>query len=256
MLLRIVERLRHARSLTSIVVCTSTHPDDRILIQMAEQWGVEALAGDENDIVLRLIQAAEHCRADAVVRVTGDNPLVDPETVDRMVAEHFANGAEYTRTTGMPLGMTAEIISSKILPRLHAAVPDPHHSEYLLLYAFDPMLFRCQVLDGAPEVNRPFYSVTVDTPTDLERVRRIFTTCEAQECGPSAANVVRMLDAMPDYEGIAPTAPVKMPNGTTVTYAALLQTLAERTTMARNCESIRHKSSLEEAPVRPSLVVP
>ena len=222
MLLRLIERLRTARLLDEILVCTSTHPDDKIIMEKAREWGVKAMAGSEDDVLARFIQAAEQEKADVILRVTGDNPFTDPENIDRMISHHLKTKAEYTRTKHLPLGATAEVMSTSMLLRLRQLIPNPDQSEYLLFYAFDPEHFHCEVLTAPPELNRPFYSLTVDTPADLELARGLYCKLGQGPDRPGLREVVAHLDNDPEYRPLSPNAPIKMPFGKIMRFSEYL----------------------------------
>jgi len=228
MTLRLIERLRQAHTIDEIVICTSTHPDDHELLELAQSWGVSAFAGDPDNVLSRLISVAETSGANAVLRITGDNVLTCPETIDRMVSQHFSSRAEYSRTNNLPLGVTAEVLSTSMLKRLHDTMPDPNQSEYMMLYAFDPERFKCMVHEAPENCCRPHYALTVDTPADLALVQRLYAAYPNEPCGPKITQAVAMLDADPDYHGISDDAPIRMPGGTTTTFRALLSMLDER----------------------------
>jgi len=228
MMLRLIERLKQSRTVNDIVICTSTHPDDRELIGLAETWGVTAYAGDPDNVLSRLIAVADATGADAVLRITGDNVFTCPETIDRMVPWHFESMAEYSRTNNLPLGVTAEVFSAPMLARLHEMMPDPNQSEYMMLYAFDPENYRCMVHEASVNTNRPNYSLTVDTPADLALVQRLYAAFPDDPCGPGIVQAVATLDADPEYHGISCDASIRMPGGSTETFGYLLSMLNAR----------------------------
>jgi spore coat polysaccharide biosynthesis protein SpsF len=225
---RLVDRLRAARSLDRIVICTSSHPDDEVLVGFAEAEGLEVVAGSERDVLSRFMAAAARFGASAVVRVTGDNVLTDPGIVDQLVTRHVAAAADYTRANGLPLGAAPEVLAAAILPRLHDMMPDPNESEYLMLYAFDPVAFRCEVLPVPEQLRRPYYSVSVDTPADLELVRGLYRLAGQQATGPSLEEIVRALDAHPPASRLTDATPIRMPGGRTRPYGELLARLEDR----------------------------
>ena len=51
MTLCLIERLRMSKSIEQIVICTSTNEQDRILLDLAKEWQVDALAGSESDVL-------------------------------------------------------------------------------------------------------------------------------------------------------------------------------------------------------------
>ena len=229
MTLRIIERLRTAKTVNQIVICTSTHPDDQILVDLAKnEWGVEATAGSELDVLSRFIDASNKFKADIVIRVTGDNPFTDSKIIDSMVKHHISVGADYTRTIGLPIGVTADVMSREMLPRLHKLMPDPNQSEYLQMFAIDPDHFHCELLVAPPELNRPFYSLTVDTPDDIELARYLYKKLSPVGGFPLLKDVILELDSIPDYHGISKEEQVKIPGGETIKYGEFLNWLSDQ----------------------------
>ena len=225
MLLQLIERLKTAHTVSQIVMCTSDSPEDAPLLDLAKDWGVEAFAGHELDVLSRLIAVADSKEADAVLRITGDNPFTDAENIDRMVEHHFAKSAEYTRTNHLPLGVTAEVMGRTMMHKLHRIMPNPNQSEYMSFFSFNPEIFKCEVLFPPPELDRPFYSLTVDYPEDLEVARSIYSKLANRSAIPTLRDVVPLMDSDPDYEEVNRTFPIKKPDGETITYEALIAEL-------------------------------
>jgi spore coat polysaccharide biosynthesis protein SpsF len=229
----LVERLRSAESIDRIVLCTSDHPQDRPLIDLAQEWGIDAVAGGQDDVLSRLILASKQFEADAVIRVTGDNVLTCPENIERLVARHNLVDADYTRTNGLPLGATGEVMATRMLQPLHDLMPDPNQSEYMSFFAFDPQHFHCEVLDALSEVHRPNYSVTVDTPQDFALMEYLFERFPG-DGGPSLANAVHALDEDPGRCTILDDSPIRLPGGDVMTFGELQAMLSETANTARS----------------------
>lgn len=229
---RLISRLKTAHSLSRIVLCTSTNSQDAPLLDLARQCEIDAYAGSEEDVLSRIIDVAEQYKADVLLRVTGDNIYTDPETIDRMVYHHIQTDADYTRTNGLPWGVTAEVLSARMLRPLHAMI-DPTKTEYLTIYACDPKRFHCEFLDSPKDIRRPNYSLTVDTPEDLSLVRMLFEKLPGSEAGPSLRDIIAALDAIPDYKGIPDSAPIKLPDGKSITYREMLDWLQGQARISR-----------------------
>jgi spore coat polysaccharide biosynthesis protein SpsF len=229
----LISRLRLSNSITKIVLCTSTNHQDEELASAALAWGVESFRGDEDDVLSRLIAVAERENAGHVLRVTGDNVLTCPANIDRMIKAHLLHAADYTRTNNLPVGVTAEVLSRDLLYRLRNDMADPRQSEYMMLYAFVPKKYRCAVLEAPPETNRPFYALTVDTPADIDLIRRIYASCASSTAEPAIIDAVTFLDNDPQYRPVDAAARVKMPNDQTATYGELIAMLNTRAHEAR-----------------------
>ena len=193
----VIERLKRASIPDEILMCTSTHPDDQILVEIARKNNIGWSAGSEEDVLERFLQAAEESRADVVVRTTGENPLVDPYCLDRAVQEHLESGAEYTSMDGFPAGVKAEVIDVAALKKAHHLAGNPDKSEYMTLY-FKDDFFRVHSIKAEGYLQRPSYRLTVDTPEDMELIRTIYQALyQPGEIIP-LENVIRFLDTHPE----------------------------------------------------------
>jgi spore coat polysaccharide biosynthesis protein SpsF len=208
------------------------------LVELANSCGVGAIAGSMNNVLSRMLLASEEYAADTVIRVTGDNVFTDPINIDRMVHRHLETVADYTRTSGLPWGTTAEVMSSAMLNRLEKLIPDLNLSGYLTLWAFDPDKFHCEILDAPENIRRPNYSLTVDTPEDLELARKLFEELAHSPAGPAILDIVKYLDADPGYEGISDDTPIKLPKGKIITFAKFMEMLTRRGRQAQKKYSL------------------
>src|SRR5512147_2067420 len=65
----LIDRLSYARTISSIVVATTTNHRDDAIVEEARKLGVESFRGSETDVLERYIQAARANSAEIVVRV-------------------------------------------------------------------------------------------------------------------------------------------------------------------------------------------
>jgi spore coat polysaccharide biosynthesis protein SpsF len=197
----VMERLKRAETPAATLVCTSTHPDDRVLIEIAERNKIGWFAGSEEDVLDRFIQAAEKSQADVVVRTTGENPLTDPFYLDRAVQEHLKHGAEYTSVEGLPSGVRAEVIDTTALRKAHRLADNPGKSEYMTLY-FREDFFKVHLIEVEEKLKRPQYRLTVDTPQDIELIREIYKALYNPGEIIQIEEVIRFLDKHPELVAI------------------------------------------------------
>jgi spore coat polysaccharide biosynthesis protein SpsF len=180
LLAQLLARLGRARRIDDVVVATSDLERDDPVAALAEAEGVLAVRGDERDVLSRMLTAARAARADAVVRVTADCPLIDPAVVDAVVARLVDDpeGCDYAsnilRRT-YPRGLDTEALWTDALERIARLGTSPEAREHVTWFAYRerPDLFLLgSVEDGDPELANLDWSV--DTETDLELVRRLW----------------------------------------------------------------------------------
>jgi spore coat polysaccharide biosynthesis protein SpsF len=175
LLARMIERVRHARTIARIVVATPDGPADAPLRALAEQLGVVCFAGSEDDVLARFAGAAAAAGADPVVRLTADCPLIDPALIDRCVLHFLAGRWDHVALDGaFPDGLDTEVVAAAALARAAAEARLPSEREHVTPYIWKrPGTFRCATV--ACPVPAGEHRWTVDEPRDLEFVRAVWT---------------------------------------------------------------------------------
>jgi len=177
MLEHLIERAGRSTRLAELVVATSDHPRDNAIEELCQRTGTPVHRASETDVLARMVGAAEATQADIVVRLTGDNPLVDGALIDDLLDAFLPQVPPlvYAQTvdgSGFPFGLCVEAVT---LWALHTATTsdDPLDREHVTRFVRSrPEIFPSFVLK-AP---RPLAegSVTVDTEEDFTRVAALF----------------------------------------------------------------------------------
>lgn len=118
---RLIERLKRSNYLDGIVVATTDKPGDEAIEALAKSLGVGCFRGSEDDVLGRVLGAAQSAGADVICEITGDCPLLDWRVVDRGIAEFFAAPLDYAcncLTQSYPLGLKPRCFRHGCWPRL------------------------------------------------------------------------------------------------------------------------------------------
>jgi spore coat polysaccharide biosynthesis protein SpsF len=116
LLARMVERVQAARLAGTIVVATTTEPEDDQIVEICEREGFHCFRGHPTDLLDRHVQAAWQFKADTVVKIPSDVPLIDPAIIDRVLAAYLANPGAYDFVSNLhpptyPDGNDVEVMS-------------------------------------------------------------------------------------------------------------------------------------------------
>lgn len=176
MIVRQLERLHRAETLDRIVVATSTDPSDDVLADTLAGKGETVRRGSLDDVLARYLMVADEFDPHLVVRITGDNPLIDPAVIDRALREHEASGADYS-STGLsgrfPSGLDTEVVDPAALRRVAELGADPYEREHVTPGVYRrPELFRLNAV--SQDVDRSDARWTVDYPEDFAWVEQIY----------------------------------------------------------------------------------
>ncbi len=91
----IVHRLRMSQELNDIIVATSQCRQDDPVDQFCREYDVKCYRGSEDDVLGRFVGAAEAFDIANIIRVNGDNPLIDPDYLDILLGEWKSFGGDY-----------------------------------------------------------------------------------------------------------------------------------------------------------------
>jgi len=207
MLAHVLERALAVPGVDQIVLATTVNGDDEPLVNLARAWDVPSVRGSVEDVLDRFYQALRHFRADVVVRVTADCPLLDPEVSGRVVAEYLAHRGEVDYVSNVepptyPDGLDTEVLSAAALERAWREARLPSDREHVTTYIRDRKHdFRIRNVEHEP--NLSVYRWTVDEPRDLDFVRAVYDAlAPGGECVFGMEEVLELLHARPELTAL------------------------------------------------------
>ncbi len=168
-----LDRLKLAKRIDQIVICTSDLEQDKPLGDIARENGVECYFGDPDDVLVRLLGAADKYGFDYILNITADCPLVDPFYADAIVDLFLKTDADLIRQFELPHGAFSYGIKVDALRQV-VEIKNSQETEVWGRYFTDTGLFKVIDFDVAnPFHRRPGLRLTIDYPEDLEVFKRI-----------------------------------------------------------------------------------
>ena len=202
MLEHLVRRLRAVPSVDTIVLATTVNAADAPLVELAERMGIAVFRGDEDDVMLRVIDAAASVNADVMVEITGDCPIIDPEIVEQTIRMFKAHQVDYVSNVlvrSYPDGMDTQVLRLETLKRSAAMTNDRLDHEHVTLHIRNhPELFTHVHLVAPPEIHWPELGLTLDERSDYELLKRIIEHFDAHNPLFSCLDAVRFLRQCPE----------------------------------------------------------
>lgn len=195
----VVRAAKASTQVDDVVVATSTAPGDDDVARLAASLDVAVVRGSEDDVLSRYTLAMTESRADAVVRLTADCPLLDPWLIDQAVRLWRSDPSlDYVSTTlvrSLPRGLDVEVASAGALTDADAKAIGYHRTHVTsLLYSPESDYSRFGLVTSPPAND---LRVTLDTAEDLNALRALVRILGAERA-PSWRDVVRALRMHPD----------------------------------------------------------
>ncbi|MCX6057536.1 MAG: glycosyltransferase family protein [Chloroflexi bacterium] len=198
MLTRVYTRTSRAQTLDEVIFATTTDTSDDPVAEYCDFSGIPFTRGSLFDVLDRYYQTASQAKADVVVRITADCPVIDPELIDNVVkaissdqssVDFAANRLPPPRTRTYPIGLDVEACTFKVLKKAWKEAKEPQHREHVMPFFYEgvklitenqsmqtglsPRGFNIAILQHITDFGD--YRWTVDTPEDLEFMREVYS---------------------------------------------------------------------------------
>jgi spore coat polysaccharide biosynthesis protein SpsF len=175
-LARAVRRVRRASLIGNVVVATTANAVDDAIVRECDKLGAPCFRGSEEDVLDRYYQTAYALNAEAIVRITSDCPLIDPEVTDKTVRaflEQNPDSASNTLQRTYPRGLDTEVMTWDALDRCWREAHRTYQRAHVTPYIYENPNRFCAV-SVVGEFDHSHHRWTVDTEEDLEFVRAVY----------------------------------------------------------------------------------
>jgi len=210
MLWHIVNRLKQVPKITNIVVATSNQKQDQQIVDFCIKHDINASCGDENDVLDRFFQTAQKYMADEVIRITGDCPLIDANTISALITffrsqkldfcgvATGAGVAEENFTNRYPDGLDAEIMSIDVLTDAWKKATKQYEREHVTPYIWQrPSQFKIGTLISKDR-DYSNYRWTVDNREDYELVCWVYEQLYRTNNNFGLSEIIQLLAQNPE----------------------------------------------------------
>ncbi|MBM9577341.1 aminotransferase class III-fold pyridoxal phosphate-dependent enzyme [Leptospira sp. 201903070] len=171
----LLDRLLLSKKIEQVVVATSVDSKNDTLVSFLNQKGISYFRGNENDVLDRYYQAALLNKADVIVRITGDCPLVDPNLVDEVIELFFSKTYDYVSNIDPPTfpdGLDIEVFSFFALEKAYHLATKTFDREHVTPFLRESKEFLKTNLSFSKDYSSQRW--TVDEKNDLDVIQNIF----------------------------------------------------------------------------------
>ncbi|TGK06717.1 spore coat biosynthesis protein F [Leptospira semungkisensis] len=151
---------------------------DTELEEFLSRKGMRYFKGPLEDVRQRYILAAEKFGADAILRLTGDNPFYDTTHLDLLIQSFLEEEADLAYFKGLPLGMGGELFRTSALVASPPQGLEERYREHVSIHIKEePDRFKIVPIASllTPEESSRIGNLrlTIDTPEDFQTLSNI-----------------------------------------------------------------------------------
>jgi glutamate-1-semialdehyde 2,1-aminomutase len=195
----LLHRLSRAKKIDKIILATSVSKENDSLTETVEKLGFEVFRGSEDDVLDRYYEAAKPYSLEAVVRITGDCPIIDPLLVDEVIGFFQGKNMHYVSNGDPPTypdGLDTEVFTFEALEAAHKQATEPFEREHVT-----PFIRTNGQFNQANYSNKTDHSGerwTLDDPEDFEVINYIIKHF-APDLNFSWKDVLELKQFHPEY---------------------------------------------------------
>ena len=174
-----LERVSQSRSIDVIVLAIPDTSENDELEEFALSRGVKVVRGSETDVLNRYAKAARESRADIIVRLTGDCPLIDWTLIDECIGKTVQQEKPFSATSSLfQDGLDVEAFKAELLFEADEKATDIFDREHVTPFIRKALGANIHLTE--PDYEPVDVRITLDEPED-------FTV------------ICNVLDSFPDY---------------------------------------------------------
>ncbi|WP_371362956.1 8-amino-3,8-dideoxy-manno-octulosonate cytidylyltransferase [Sporomusa rhizae] len=175
----VIERVQQVNNIDEVVIATTTLSHDDAVMEETVKCGVKCFRGSEDDVLARYYFAAKDNKADVVVRITSDCPLIDPLVTNEIVG-FFKDKKDYDIVTNAasdlskrtyPRGLDTEVFSFEVLEKAFKQADKKYQREHVTPYIYEtsPLIYYY-----TNETDYSKHRWTLDTEEDFDLIKKIY----------------------------------------------------------------------------------
>ena len=197
-----IHRILTSRTVDELVVATSSDASDDELTNYLRENSINVHRGSLDNVLSRFTEVSRNYPHDALIRFTGDCPLVMPELIDQMVPQFYELDIDYLSNTlepTFPDGLDIEIVKEGVLDQLALLNLNQKELEHVTYGVYTrPKLFKSANFSNVIDCSAQRW--TVDYQQDLDFARRVFLEVQGRETDFTYHEVNEFLRGNPELQ--------------------------------------------------------
>ncbi|OHB70604.1 MAG: acylneuraminate cytidylyltransferase [Planctomycetes bacterium RBG_16_43_13] len=201
-----IERFKRVKLADEIVIATTINETDIPIVSLCERLSIPYYRGSEDDVLARYWEAAKAYKADLVVRITSDCPLIDPSVIDSVIQFYLynSNNCDYVSNVlvrSYPRGMDTEVFPFFVLDEAFQESTDKTDLEHVTPFIHrQPQRYSLANVFYTEDQSQ--HRWTVDTPEDFELIKKILENLYPVNPKFSLEDVLNLLKSYPEWSNI------------------------------------------------------
>lgn len=200
----VFDRLSCSTMIDQIVFATSTSMVDNGFCDYLTKFDIKFIRGSELNVLERFYDAAVEYKADTIIRVTCDCPLVDAKLIDEGLLLHSKNECHYTSNVippSFPDGFDFEIFSFEALDSAFKNAFSNEELEHVTTWIINNINNKNIIRHHSNKQKHAYKRVTLDTQADFDLLDQLVKHYGVT-LNSSVEEIIAILETNPELQEI------------------------------------------------------
>ena len=173
----VIQQLKHCKNIEKIIIATTSLKEDDVIETFAKNNNILYFRGNSLDVLDRYYQCAKLYNLTIIIRITADNPLIDPNIVEKVLTEFKLHSYDYVSNVvvrSFPYGTETEVFSFDALEKGWNNAKNDNEREHVTPYFYNnPKKFKVHNVQHQNDLS--LFRWTVDQIEDFTLVKNIIS---------------------------------------------------------------------------------
>jgi len=171
----VIEQTKNSKKIDRIVIATTNLKEDNVIQEFCQNRKIDCFRGSVDDVLDRHYQCAKKYSFKTIVRITSDNPVVDPEIIDLAIKKYQEGQFDMVTTCNKrsyPYGISVEVFSFESLKESWNNSSLPSEREHVILYIQNKKN-NFKIYNLINEKDLTYINCTIDNELDYKLVKKV-----------------------------------------------------------------------------------
>ena len=196
----LLKQITNCKSLKTVVVATTELDEDDVIVDFLKSYDVEIFRGNSENVLDRFYHCAKKFKFSTIVRLTADNPLIDPQIVNDSIQKYSNSDCDYLTNSidrTFPNGTEVEIFSFNALETAWKSAKKKSEREHVTPYFYNnPNKFKIHHFKQKQDQSKFRYSI--DRKEDYLLVLKILSKINTRPIKTS--DIIELLTNYPEIK--------------------------------------------------------
>ena len=193
----VIDQLKSSEKVEKILVATTDLKEDDLICSHLSSQNIDYFRGSSDDVLDRFYQCTKIFSDSLIVRITADNPLIDPKIIDLVITEFLNHNCDYATNSlkrTFPYGTEVEVFSFSCLESSWTQANGDEREHVTKFIYNNPKYFKIGSLDN--DKSHVNLHLSVDTEHDLKLISSLYDKIYSKPI--LLSNILEILNQYPD----------------------------------------------------------